>query len=105
MIAVDTNVLVRFLVRDDAGQPARAAELIRSREIWISKTVLLETELQTKQVSIGLFTSLRGWSTFMGEFEVPDEKTDCTDSIRTDSNMGVPGLRPKSKRDSIGRSI
>jgi len=44
MIAVDTNVLVRFLVRDDAGQAARAAELIRSSEIWISKTVLLETE-------------------------------------------------------------
>jgi len=44
MIAVDTNVLVRFLVRDDAGQAARAAELIRSSEIWISETVLLETE-------------------------------------------------------------
>ncbi len=44
MIAVDTNVLVRFLVRDDTRQAARAAELIRSREILISKTVLLETE-------------------------------------------------------------
>jgi predicted nucleic-acid-binding protein len=44
MIAVDTNVLVRFLVRDDAAQAARAAGLIRSSEIWISKTVLLETE-------------------------------------------------------------
>jgi predicted nucleic-acid-binding protein len=44
MIAVDTNVLVRFLVRDDAAQAARAAELIQSNEIWISKTVLLETE-------------------------------------------------------------
>jgi predicted nucleic-acid-binding protein len=44
MIAVDTNVLVRFLVRDNAEQAARAAELIRSNEIWICKTVLLETE-------------------------------------------------------------
>jgi len=44
MIAVDTNVLVRFLVRDNAKQAARAAELIRGNEIWISKTVLLETE-------------------------------------------------------------
>ena len=32
MIAVDTNVLVRFLVRDDAKQAARAAELIRGNE-------------------------------------------------------------------------
>ncbi len=38
------NVLVRFLVRDNAKQAARAASLIRAGEIWISKTVLLETE-------------------------------------------------------------
>lgn len=44
MVAVDTNVLVRFLVRDDAEQAARAASLIRADEIRISKTVLLETE-------------------------------------------------------------
>jgi predicted nucleic-acid-binding protein len=44
MIAVDTNVLVRFLVRDNPTQAARAAALVRANEIWISKTVLLETE-------------------------------------------------------------
>lgn len=44
MIAVDTNVVIRFLVRDNAKQAARAAALIRDDEIWVSKTVLLETE-------------------------------------------------------------
>ena len=44
MVAVDTNVLVRFLVRDDRRQAERAAALIRGTSIWISKTVLLETE-------------------------------------------------------------
>jgi predicted nucleic-acid-binding protein len=44
MIAVDTNVLVRFLVRDNPTQAARAAALIQANEIWVSKTVLLETE-------------------------------------------------------------
>jgi predicted nucleic-acid-binding protein len=44
MIAVATNVLVRFLVRDDARQAARAAALIQANEIWVCKTVLLETE-------------------------------------------------------------
>jgi predicted nucleic acid-binding protein len=44
MIAVDINVLVRFLVRDDAMQATRAAALTRADEIWVSKTVLLETE-------------------------------------------------------------
>jgi predicted nucleic-acid-binding protein len=44
MLAVDTNVVVRFLTRDDARQTARAEELLRSEQILISKTVLLETE-------------------------------------------------------------
>jgi predicted nucleic-acid-binding protein len=44
MIAVDTNVLVRFLVRDDAKQAARAASLLGENQIWVAKTVLLETE-------------------------------------------------------------
>ena len=44
MIAVDTNALVRFFVHDDATQAAAATALIRSDEIWITKTVLLEAE-------------------------------------------------------------
>lgn len=44
MVAVDTNALVRFLERDHARQAARAAALIQDGEVWISKTVLLETE-------------------------------------------------------------
>lgn len=44
MLAVDTNVLVRFLARDDTGQTARADHLLRVNRIWIPKTVLLETE-------------------------------------------------------------
>jgi predicted nucleic-acid-binding protein len=44
MLAVDTNVLVRFLARDDADQTARADNLVRGDRIWIPKTVLLETE-------------------------------------------------------------
>ena len=44
MVAVDTNVLVRFLTRDDPRQAARAAALLRSEQIWLAKSVLLETE-------------------------------------------------------------
>jgi predicted nucleic-acid-binding protein len=43
VVAADTNVLVRFLTRDDPAQAARAASLLSSRQVWISKTVLLET--------------------------------------------------------------
>ena len=43
MIAVDTNVVVRFLTHDHPGQAAKAVSLFQSQEIWLSKTVILET--------------------------------------------------------------
>jgi predicted nucleic-acid-binding protein len=42
MLAVDTNVLVRLLVRDDAKQ-ARAADQFVAKGAWISHLVLAET--------------------------------------------------------------
>jgi predicted nucleic acid-binding protein len=44
VIAVDTNVVVRLLTGDNAQQAARAVALFKSEEIWLSKTVILETE-------------------------------------------------------------
>lgn len=49
MIGIDTNVLVRFLVRDDQGQFERARRLIKrevgsEETVLISHLVLLETE-------------------------------------------------------------
>jgi predicted nucleic-acid-binding protein len=44
VIAVDTNLVVRLLTRDDDAQAKRAAALFRANDIWIAKTVLLESE-------------------------------------------------------------
>jgi len=44
MIGVDTNLLVRILTNDDPIQARRAAKLLESDDIYITKTVLLETE-------------------------------------------------------------
>ena len=44
MLAVDTNVIVRYLTRDDAEQFARASALIRDANVYVCTTVLLETE-------------------------------------------------------------
>lgn len=44
MIAIDTNVLVRLFVADDAAQGKCAAELFaRAEEVFIAKTIVLET--------------------------------------------------------------
>jgi len=42
MRAVDTNVLVRLIARDDAVQ-LKAAELFVARGAWVSQIVLVET--------------------------------------------------------------
>jgi len=44
MLAVDTNLVVRLLASDDMLQTRRAAALFASEQIFISKTVLLESE-------------------------------------------------------------
>ncbi len=42
MIAVDTNILVRYAVKDDRKQAAAALAFLRENSIFIHKTVLLE---------------------------------------------------------------
>lgn len=44
MISLDTNVIVRVVTADDPEQLAVALEIMRSEGLWLSKTVLLETE-------------------------------------------------------------
>ena len=49
MLGVDTNVLVRFLIRDDKAQFEKARKLIKrevaaGRRVFVSQLVLLETE-------------------------------------------------------------
>lgn len=44
MIALDTNVLVRALVMDHPDQVVIARRLLRQDAVFISRTVLLETE-------------------------------------------------------------
>ena len=49
MLGIDTNVLVRYLVRDDESQFKRARRLIKretaaGRKVLVSQLVILETE-------------------------------------------------------------
>src|SRR5215469_18811253 len=44
MLAIDTNVLVRFLTGDDPEEAATARELFAREQVRIAKTVLLEAE-------------------------------------------------------------
>ncbi len=44
MIALDTNVIVRLVVADDPEQLKIARRVFQSGDLWIPKTVVLETE-------------------------------------------------------------
>lgn len=44
MLAVDTNVVVRYVLNDDPVQAARARRLVDGEDCWLAHTVLLETE-------------------------------------------------------------
>ncbi len=44
MTAVDTNVLARFITKDDPAQASRARRLIEEQPVFVAKTVLLELE-------------------------------------------------------------
>ena len=50
MLAVDTNIVVRFLTRDDESQFTRADALIRNEDVYVCATVLLETEWVLRSV-------------------------------------------------------
>jgi predicted nucleic acid-binding protein len=42
VLAVDTNIVVRFLSADDPEQFAKANALIRGEEVYVCTTVLLD---------------------------------------------------------------
>lgn len=50
MIAFDTNLLVRLAVNDDEYQAEIAEHLLETQEVFITRTVLLETEWVLRSV-------------------------------------------------------
>jgi len=44
MIAIDTNIIVRFLTQDDESQFKKSLALFEKHNIFIANTVILETE-------------------------------------------------------------
>jgi len=44
VIALDTNLIVRLVIADDPGQLKAARATFEAGDLWICKTVLLETE-------------------------------------------------------------
>lgn len=50
MLAVDTNVIVRYLTNDHSQHSPRARKLVDGQDVWVPITVLLETEWVLRSV-------------------------------------------------------
>jgi predicted nucleic-acid-binding protein len=49
--AVDTNILARFYLQDDAAQGRMAASVLAAGDVFVSKTVILELEWVLRYVA------------------------------------------------------
>jgi len=86
MLAIDTNVLVRFLVADDADQHDRAVAAIRGGA-WIATTVLLEVEWVLRsyyrQPATRIIQAFRGLSALPSvTLEHPERVSDALDAAQ-----------------------
>ena len=50
MLAIDTNLVVRYLTGDHPKQAAQARALIDANQVFVPTTVLLETERVSRSV-------------------------------------------------------
>jgi predicted nucleic-acid-binding protein len=80
MLAIDTNVLIRYVVSGDSDQLRRATALVENHPIFVATTVLLESEWVLRAIygctRVQVFVALRGFTTLatvtMENFEVAE---------------------------------
>ncbi len=96
MKAIDTNVVVRYLTGDDPGQAARARAAVNEGDVFVSTTVLLESDWVLRSVyglsdqevatSLRAFSGLPGVTTedpnlLMAALDRAEEGMDFADSL------------------------
>jgi predicted nucleic-acid-binding protein len=68
MLAVDTNVVVRYVVGDDVRQAERARGLIDGESVFIPTSVVLETEWVLRSIyNFGVAEIVRAIRTLAGQ--------------------------------------
>ena len=98
MAAVDTNVLVRYVVQDDAAQGAAAARLIgRSVQagtpLFVPVTVLLELEWVLRSAfGFDKAEVLRVLSRLLGSFELGFESEGAVEAALAKYERGTAGF-------------
>ncbi len=75
MLAVDTNVVVRIIIADDAVQSRKAHQLLTTSSVFVTRTVLLESEWVLRKVyGLSAAAVLQHLSAFVGLPQVSVEQ-------------------------------
>ena len=90
MLAVDTNVVVRYLVIDDDPQRARATEIVENGPIFVSVSVILECEWVLR--SVYGFTRSQIVGAFRGLFGAPGVEVGDAVSVERAMRLADGGL-------------
>lgn len=90
MHAVDTNVLVRLIMNDNAKQNETATAIFAEYQVWIAKTVLLETEWVLRRV-YG-FNSLAVQTAFSSVVGLPNVSVEDRTSVMNALDLVAAGL-------------
>jgi predicted nucleic-acid-binding protein len=61
MLAIDTNIIVRYLTRDDQKQAGQARALVDREDVFVCTTVLLEAAW-VRQATYGYSRSSVGYA-------------------------------------------
>lgn len=80
MIAIDTNILVRIITNDGPKQAKKAVELLsKADEVFVSKTVLLETEWVLKYLYEHEHQAIiKAFCAFLG---IPNVAVECPSQV------------------------
>lgn len=90
MIAIDTNVIVRLLTRDNEEQFQKASALFIKYDIFIPETVILETEWVLRYTYN--FTPAAICDAFIKTFGLPNVKIQRPDIIAHAIDLTQQGL-------------
>lgn len=66
MLALDTNIIVRYLTADDQEQFAKARALIDGEDVYVCTTVLLETRVLRRGYRFGRDQIIAALTAFAG---------------------------------------
>lgn len=122
MIAVDTNIIVRFLTQDDKPQYRKCLQLFKDEDIFLPDTVILETvwvlsfvyNFKPSEISValrGLFglpnVALSSAQLIASVMEMYEEGVDFADAFHLAMSEGCSELKTFDKafaKKAIGLS-